>query len=375
MKLESFVSNLILSAINQIVTSTNDSTAAIKKLLKQVSIRFFNEYRYAHNSKEAIAVIQAWWQSDSDRLELAINGVDNISIMINREDFIDRGGEMQITKLNAIEFYFRSGHLLAPGFAQTLICDLHDQKQIDAKVHHYLYEHSKHVISQIPDHLSRVPTLRQYLPRYEQVLTLPNHDRRKALEKVNRIKLYFTGLMDKRIDKISKSDLLDWLDSYRKPLTQREVDCSFDRFILADSTIKGAITTLRSAINTASNDDNIPFIIDKALYSKELTIHVSNEVDTFYPLEQELEMLENLLTRDRTNLEGIESDCLFSDYFTPLVLLCRLTGLRPKYARAIRLKDINFELGQITMMGKRQGKIKSRNAVKMDKTLASVLKE
>ena len=142
---------------------------------------------------------------------------------------------------------------------------------------------------------------------------------------------------------------------------------------LAQSTIKGAMSTLRTAIRAASEDPRHPFLFDEELLCKPLKVQVNNTEDKYYTDNELTEIYQELAARDKQKLKGKTAGSVYADYFTPLALLCFHTGLRPSYALQIMKSDINFSDKKLKIRAT-VGKIKKDQYIEITPEIEAILK-
>jgi hypothetical protein len=105
---------------------------------------------------------------------------------------------------------------------------------------------------------------------------------------------------------------------------------------LTRSTSKGTLSAIRATIHAASEAPRHSFVFDNELMCTHLRIRVNNIE------EQITEVYVELAAKNKEKLKGKRRFQAYSNYFTPLTLLCFYTFLCPSYALKIKKQDINF---------------------------------
>ncbi|MEZ9819981.1 tyrosine-type recombinase/integrase [Shewanella sp. 10N.286.45.A1] len=360
----------------------------IKRLFKepdtQVSDEFLTNFKLHGLSKMAgetkaeknRAKLNDWFNKEINYIEINISTIANLNIRLYRNSFATKNNELEIHQVSAVVFYCRARSPHLKHSRQKKICDLSAGKKLVSTVESYLaatatqketYQNGHNIHTR-----KSMPTLGEYLPEYESLIYLRNPKKTKS--KINLIEHHFPNLLSTPINEISKSHLLKWLRSHTIKLTSQQINSGISPFDLKESTLKGAMSTLRAAIRAASEDPRHPFVFDQELVSNTLKLQVNNIEDKYYQDDELAEIYTELATRDKEKLKGKITSSAYADYFTPLSLLCFYTGLRPSYALKIKKSDINFSQMTLKISGT-EGKIKKDYYITINIEIEKVLKE
>lgn len=330
--------------------------------------------------------ILAWWAGSRGDLELVPSAIKRVNIKVSRSHLKIYDGALQITSPDAIRLYARVREPGSKNAQYIKICNLSAQEGIDELVSRTLADissrkenktlktenHQMHFKTHKLQHGSQVamPTLFEYLPKYIQHLETANPLTAKS--KVNIIAKHFSHLYHVRVDQITGDHLFDWLGSHKIERSPKEINSGLSQYNLANSTIKGAISTLRAMIKCASEEDAHPFTPSPSLWSKKYKIAVHNQCDRYYSDEELQDIFTKLNQRDMDKKRATNVACRYGDFLTPLVWLCLMTGLRPRYALKIRKCDINWNTGVIIIKGD-MGKISEDRTIEISSGLKKVL--
>tara|TARA_R110001583_G_scaffold150811_1_gene302780 strand:+ start:4105 stop:5556 length:1452 start_codon:yes stop_codon:yes gene_type:complete len=219
--------------------------------------------------------------------------------------------------------------------------------------------------------VSDIPTLRDFLPTYANIRS--NKNPKTVNRIINLLKVKFECFLDYRMDLITSRDLIDFVTSKQRKRTAIEIQNNESQFEVKHSTLKEWICTIRAAIEAASVYTNL-FTPCKKLYCKELNFRGSAVKPRYINDDTLSHLIISLKKRDELKLKNENTECMFSDYLTPLILLLLETGLRPMYALALKWSDIDFNQNIINIRPT-QGKIKKHEICKLTNELALVLAE
>lgn len=360
----------------------------IKRLFKepdtQVSDEFLTNFKLHGLSKmpgetkaeKARAKLNDWFNKEINYIEINISTIANLNIRLYRNSFAIKNNELEIHQVSAVVFYCRARSPHLKHSRQKKICDLSAGKKLVSTVESYLaatatqqetYQNGHNIHTR-----KSMPTLGEYLPEYESLIYLRNPKKTKS--KINLIEHHFPNLLSTPINEISKSHLLKWLRSHTIKLTSQQINSGISPFDLKESTLKGAMSTLRAAIRAASEDPRHPFVFDQELVSNILKLQVNNIEEKYYQDDELAEIFTELAARDKQKLKGKTVGSVYADYFTPLAQLCFHIGLRPSYALQIKKSDINFTDKKLKIRAT-LGKIKKDQYFKIAPEVEEVLKE
>jgi integrase len=318
----------------------------------------------------------SWVQGDLKLLELSFKTYRGLRVRFYRNKFVFDDNKFKLQNdVNAIVFYsrVRLPHLKNAPYIR--ICNLSKSKELEELITKHInsineskaiYQNGYHTHS----HQS-VPTLARYLKVYFNLKYLQNP--KTARKSINIIENHFRHLLDKPLNIITKNDLRKWLTRHMIKLTNNEINSGKSQFDLAKSTLKGAMSSLRAAIKSASEDPRHPFDYDKQLESTSLKLKIDNFEYKYYHAEELRELFSLLTERDKDNV-NYDSECSYCDYFTPLTLLCIHTGLRPSHALSIKKGDIDFINNTMTIRGE-NGKIKKDKIITITPPMKKILSE
>ncbi|MBA6291423.1 site-specific integrase [Colwellia sp. MB3u-70] len=308
-------------------------------------------------------------ESDSmiPMLKFKVKSVRGLYINIYRAKFCFKDQKLKCDSPEGIAIYHRARLPGRSHAKEVLVGYLH--KNIQKTLISHLNMH-KLLVKKYND-VSEIPTLRNFLPIYENILRNKNP---KTVHKIiNLLKGKFEPFLDYRMDLITSGDLIDFVTSQQRSRTAIEIQNNESQFVVKHSTLKEWICTIRVAIEAASVYANL-FTPCKTLYCKALKFRGS-EIKPRYINDDTLShLIISLKKRDDSKLKNKNTECMFSDYLTPLMLLLLETGLRPMYALSLKWSDIDFKENIINIRPT-QGKIKKHQACKLTNELALVLAE
>lgn len=300
-------------------------------------------------------------------LKFKVKSVKGLYINIYRAKFCFEGKQLKCISPEGIAIYHRA-RLPGRSHAKEVLVG-YLNKNIQQKLVLHLNMHNQ-LIKKHND-VSDIPTLRDFLPVYANILR--NKNPKTVHRTINLIKLKFECFLDYRMDLITSGDLIDFVTSKQRKRTAVEIQNNESQFVVKHSTLKEWVCTIRVAIEAASVYTNL-FTPCQKLYCKALKFRGS-EVKPRYINDDTLSsLISSLKKRDDLKLKNNNTECMFSDYLTPLMLLLLETGLRPMYALALKWSDIDFKENIINIRPT-QGKIKKHQACKLTNELALVLAE
>ncbi|MGS0825360.1 tyrosine-type recombinase/integrase [Shewanella sp. 0m-8] len=327
-------------------------------------------------AEQTRAKLNDWFNKKISYVEINVLAIDNLNVRLYRNGFNSENDELKVILESGVVFYSRARLPLQKHSKQKRICDLSAATKLDKRVNSHLgsiaaqqaiHQNGRNIHASKP-----MPTLGEYLPEYQNLIYLSNP--KTAASKTNLIEHHFSNLLSLPINEISKSHLLKWLRFHTVKLTSKQLSSGMSPYDLAESTIKGAMSTLRAAIRAASEDPRHPFVFDEELLCKPLKVQVNNTEDKYYTDNELSEIYQELAARDKQKLKGKTVGSVYADYFTPLALLCFHTGLRPSYALQIMKSDINFADKKLKIRAT-VGKIKKDQYIEITPEIEAILKE
>lgn len=327
-------------------------------------------------AEQTRAKLNDWFNKKISYLEINVLAIDNLNVRLYRNGFNSENNELKVILNSGVVFYSRARLPNKKHSTQKKICDLSEGIKLESKVKSELgaiaaqqaiHQNGRNIHARKP-----IPTLGEYLPEYQNLIYLSNP--KTAESKTQLIENHFSNLLSLPINEISKNHLLKWLSSHTVKLTSKQLSSGMSPYDLAESTIKGAMSTLRAAIRAASEDPRHPFVFDEELLCKPLKVQVNNTEDKYYTDNELTEIYQELAARDKEKLKGKTVGSVYADYFTPLALLCFHTGLRPSYALQIMKSDINFADKKLRIRAT-VGKIKKDQYIEITPEIEAILKE
>ncbi|GIU17403.1 site-specific integrase [Shewanella sp. MBTL60-007] len=372
--LNNLIINMLLPMIKQLYKALDSEIS--EQFLNNFTVYGLGKMSGETKAEKTRAKLNDWFNKKISYVEINILGIDNLNVRLYRNGFNGENKELKIILNSAIAFYSRARLPNQKHAAQKKICDLSAGKKLQSKVKSELdaistqqaiHQNGRNIHTSKP-----MPTLGEYLPEYQNLIYSNNP--KTAASKTQLIEHHFPNLLSTPINQITKSHLLKWLRSHTIKLTSKQLSSGMSPYDLAESTIKGAMSTLRAAIRAAAEDPRHPFVFDEELLCKPLKVQVNNTEDKYYTEEEIAEIRTMLAARDKERLKGRMTDSTYSDYFTPLTLLCFQTGLRPSYALQIMKSDINFADKKLKIRAT-VGKIKNDQYIEITPEIEGILKE
>lgn len=309
-------------------------------------------------------------------LEFKVITIQGLYIRLNRSNFNFVDDELKAMAPQAMSFYHRQRSPGRKHSKMTLISHLL-KKGLDDKIYQHINafklikQDTAASSSLYAARPQSIPTLAEFLPTYESLMYLNNPETANA--RVQLINNQFSAFFDTPVNYIRGAELIDFIESFKRKRTAVEIQENASRFIVEESTVKGFLGGIRGLLQRASKYSKHPFDLCKSIYCEELEFNIDNESDRYLTLDEIEKLINCLAQRDKEKIKK-NSDCNFSDYLTPLILLCLSTGLRPKYALKLKWSHVDFEIGQIIVKGG-NGKIKKDKISDLTDEAVLVLKE
>ncbi|WP_160173530.1 tyrosine-type recombinase/integrase [Thalassotalea sp. ND16A] len=216
-----------------------------------------------------------------------------------------------------------------------------------------------------------VPTLAEFLPKYANILYLKNPE--TVDRKTQLIESKFPHLLQYPVDQIKGKQLVDFVTSYKRNRTATQIQNGDSPYTVGESTLKDWVCTLRALLQEASQYTGL-FKCCDSLYGESLKFKIDNASDRYLNVKELKFLMQCLKKRDDSKLTNLNITCCFSDYLTPLILTSLATGLRPKYALALKWSDVDLENNQIKIRATK-GKIKETQWCPLAAELLIVFKE
>lgn len=370
MKLYQLMWDLLLHTFNLIIVgSPNDDV--IQQFHKTFNVSGSGNEPQNKDLK-LIQVVHEWHSGKRKFLTVSVKDIPNFYIRIlDIKNFQNNDtNELVPNSLAAMSFYSRVRESSTGKLKTRKICDLTPKQDLDNVISAHLLKLAKpqfHLTS------TNLLTLDEYLKEYEVVLISKNP--KTARNKINIIRYHFKQFLAYPIDKIDLKLLILWKESHIRKLTTKQKQQSECPYDLAESTLKGAISSLRAALRSASAS---PFhnykIPEEIIHTSELKFIPKNLVHKYYSQEERVEIYQKLFVRDRNKLVGKLGSCPFYDYLTPLILICIYLGLRPSYALKIKKTDIYWESNMLIIRGDK-GKVKQPQYTPLCNGLDVIIKE
>lgn len=372
--LQKLILNILLPTLKQSIRSGSDSISM--DFIENFSVYGIGQAKGNTLQDRVHAQLTRWLNKDINYLEFNILAISNLNVRVYRKGFSIQGNELSINANSAIAFYSRVRKPNLKHSEQRKICDLSAGKKLEHIINEHLmaiaHQKATYQRSNASHNKKAFPTLLEYLPEYRSVCYQKNPG--TVQDKVQRIEKHFSKLLDTPINEINKSHLSQWLRAHTVKCTRKELNAGSSHYDLKESTLKGAMSTLRAAIKAASIDPRHPFPFDDELRCNSLKLPIHNIEEKYYSEEELQEIYRRLITRDQEKLKHKSTASRYCDYFTPLTLLCMHTGLRPKYALRIAKRDINFNDNIITIKAT-IGKIRKNRHIKLTHELKDILTE
>lgn len=365
---------MLLPMLQQLYKATNAKVSDV--FLEHFTVYGLSKMPGQTKAEKTYEKLTTWFKGEISYIEINILGIENLMVRLYQSGFNREGKEITIHSDSAIAFYSRARTPYRKHAVQTKICDLSAGKKLESTIDSHLaaittqkatYQNGRNIHTSKP-----IPTLGEYLPEYQNLKYRANP--KTAVSKIQLVEKHFSNLLSTPINQVNKSHLQAWLATHTVKLSSKELNSGMSHYDLAESTLKGAMCTLRAAIRSASEDPRHPFVFDKGLLCNSLKIRVNNVEIKYYTDSEIAEIYKNLIARDQEKLKGKVTRSSYADYFTPLTLLCFYTGLRPSYALKITRRDINFDDKKLRISAT-IGKIKENFYIELCPQIEAVLKE
>ncbi len=316
------------------------------------------------------------WSEGTKYLEFKVTAHAGLYIRLNKSHFDFEAESLTVNSPFAFSFYHRKRKAGRKDAQMTLICNLLPNGLGDKIQQHINAIPINNVLEKITDGTysasqSTIPTLKEFLPTYESIMYLENPN--TVNTRVQLIENQFSSLFHTPVNYIRGAELIAFMKSFERKRTAVEIQEDASRFTVGESTMKGYIGGIRGLIQRASGYSDHPFDICQSIYCDALKFKINDDSDKYLTKEEIKKLIESLAKRDRKCFKE-SNKCYFTDYLTPLILLCLSTGLRPKYALRLKWSNIDFEHSLIIIKGD-NGKIKKDKTSELTDEAVLVLKE
>ena len=316
------------------------------------------------------------WSQGTKYLEFKVTSQPGLYIRLNKSHFNFETEAVTVNSPEAFSFYHRKRKPGRKHAKMTLICHLINEGLDDRIQQHLNSIPINNVLDEVTDGTykasqSTIPTLGEFLPTYQSIMYSENPDTYKT--RVKLIQNQFSYLFDTPLNQIRGAELIEFTKSFERDRTAVEEQEGASPYKVDESTMKGYIGGMRGLLTRASTYSHHPFDLCESLYCKALKFNIDNESDRYLTLDEIEHLIKCLAKRDKKRFKK-SNNSKFSDYLTPLVLLCLATGLRPKYALKLKWKHLDFNNSQIIIKGG-YGKIKSDEVSDLTDNAILVLNE
>jgi len=300
------------------------------------------------------------WSQGTKYLEFKVIKQPGLYIRLNKSRFDFDAETLTVNSPEAFSFYHRKRKPGRKHAKMTLICHLIKEGLGDRIQQHLDSIPIKSVLNEVTDETYRasqstIPTLGEFLPTYQSIMYSENSSTYKT--RVKLIQNQFSYLFDTPVNHIRGAELIEFTKSFERDRTAVEEQEGASPYKVKESTMKGYIGGMRGLLTRASTYSHHPFDLCESLYCKALEFNIDNESDRYLTLDEIEHLIKCLAKRDKKNFKNSKNS-KFSDYLTPLILLCLATGLRPKYALKLKWSHVDFKNNQLIIKGG-YGKIKS----------------
>jgi len=316
------------------------------------------------------------WSVGTKYLEFKVTCQAGLYIRLNKSYFDFEAESLTINSPEAFSFYHRKRKPGRQHAKMTLICNLISKGLGDKIQQHINAIPINNVLQKVTDGTYRasqsiIPTLKKFIPTYESIMTLENPY--TVNTRVQLINNQFRSMFDIPVNHIRGAELIAFMRGFERKRTAVEEQENASRYIVEESTLKGYIGGIRGLLKRASTYGSHPFELCESLYCKALEFDIDNESDRYLTVDEIEHLIKCLAERDKTNFKK-RNNSKFSDYLTPLILLCLSTGLRPKYALKLKWSHVDFQINHLIIKGD-QGKNKSDKISDLTYDATLVLKE
>jgi integrase len=353
-------------------------------LMNNMTINKISKEVTGSTVEEVCRLVHSWWNKECQYIELNLTGYEFIKLRLYRNHFELKNNELKFQSYKAMAVFAVYRLATRKHAISKKICKFTPKMEqlVNEKISEIKQQQILHNNKSLPTGI--MPTLLDIAKSYELAQRSDGVPRPKA--KTNLVLDHFSELLHYPVNSITKKELFSWLMELTTKLSANELANNvspFERKVFDENlqkkvtnkvepqTIYGAICTLRGMLTWASKHPEHPFDLDLSLYDDDFKIHISN-YQTIYLTEEEIKSL-YIQLKERDDREKT-TGCVFTDYLSPLIMLCLSMGLRPDYALRIKLTDLEYSSNLILIRGN-NGKIKKGEISLLTDDMIKVIKE